>query len=340
VPSVAQSVISQRNQRVGEVLTRISEFEPRRYDEQKTRQSWPGSAWFAVITMLVLNLILGAFVVKTEFFRDGRGPSAASPKADVPPTIDSRPGGQQQQRPLKTLDALPSVSPPPDLAEPPAAGAAKAGAAAAHSTRDVQERHASRPRATPAHRPNSPGMRRRAMKATGRKLTPKQYVPQRSHQTRFAAPQVSPNQTPAPVPAAIAAPVYSPASSAVVTTPAMVASLRTSSPGDRNPTEASRKVTAQAPAGRAAKNAQPALNLKGSVEKTTPTKVASVGLPGMEKGLAIPKTPVGPLSPTIEIVHRPLQPAEDVQNCGGEVEIPCPTLHKRPAGGSPDGDRW
>jgi hypothetical protein len=332
VPSVAQSVISQRNQRVGEVLTRISEFEPRGYDERKSRQSWPGSAWFAVVTMLVLNLILGAFVVKTEFFRNGRGPSAASPKADVPTTVDPR---QPEQRPLKTLDPLPSVSPPPDLAEPPAAGAA-----AGHSTRDVQERHASRPRATPAHRPSSRGMRRPAMKATGRKLTPKQYVPQRSHQTRFAAPQVLPSRTPVPVPAAVAAPVYSPASGAVVTTPGMVASLRTPSPGDRNPTEASRKVAAQASAGRAAKNAQPALNLKGAVEKTTATKVASVGLPGMEKGLAIPKTPVGPLSPKIEIVHRPPQPAEDVPNCGGEVEIPCPTLHKRPAGGSPDGDRW
>jgi len=269
--------------------------------------------------MLVLNLILGAFVVKTEFFRDGRGPSAGSPNADVPTTVDPR---QPQQRPLKTLDPLPSVSPPPDLAEPPAAGAAKAGAAAAHSTRDVQERHASRPRATPAHRPNSPGMRRRAMKATGRKLTPKQYVPQRSHQTRFAAPQVSPNQTPAPVPAAIAAPVYSPASSAVVTTPAMVASLRTSSLGDRNPTEASRKVTAQAPAGRAAKNAQPALNLKGSVEKTTPTKVASVGLPGMEKGLAIPKTPVGPLSPQSRLCIGRCSPQKMYRTVGAKWRFP------------------
>jgi hypothetical protein len=57
------------------------------------------------------------------------------------------------------------------------------------------------------------------------------------------------------------------------------------------------------------------------------TKVASVGLPPVEKGLVIPKTPVASVSPKFEIVPRP---AVKVTNCGDDkVFIACPTLKNR-----------
>jgi hypothetical protein len=56
-------------------------------------------------------------------------------------------------------------------------------------------------------------------------------------------------------------------------------------------------------------------------------KVASVGLPSMEKGLVTPKMPVTPISPKIEIV---LRPAVKLENCGDDhVFIACPTLKTR-----------
>jgi hypothetical protein len=56
-------------------------------------------------------------------------------------------------------------------------------------------------------------------------------------------------------------------------------------------------------------------------------KVASVGLPPVEKGLVIPKTPVASVSSKFEIVPRP---AVKVTNCGDDkVFIACPTLKNR-----------
>ena len=56
-------------------------------------------------------------------------------------------------------------------------------------------------------------------------------------------------------------------------------------------------------------------------------RVASVGLPGMEKGLVKPKMPVAPTSPKIEIIPRP--PVK-LENCGDDkVFIACPTLQIR-----------
>jgi hypothetical protein len=56
-------------------------------------------------------------------------------------------------------------------------------------------------------------------------------------------------------------------------------------------------------------------------------KVASVGLPSMEKGLVTPKMPAAPISPKIEIIPRP---AVKLENCGDDhVFIACPTLKTR-----------
>jgi hypothetical protein len=57
-------------------------------------------------------------------------------------------------------------------------------------------------------------------------------------------------------------------------------------------------------------------------------RVASVGLPSPEKGLVIPKRPVAPISPKLEIVPRP---AGKIENCGDDQAfIACPTLQTRP----------
>jgi hypothetical protein len=57
------------------------------------------------------------------------------------------------------------------------------------------------------------------------------------------------------------------------------------------------------------------------------TRVASIGLPAMEKGLVIPKMPVAPVSLKLEFIPRP---AVKVENCGDDkVFIACPTLQIR-----------
>jgi hypothetical protein len=56
-------------------------------------------------------------------------------------------------------------------------------------------------------------------------------------------------------------------------------------------------------------------------------KVASVGLPPVEKGLFKPKMPVAPISSKFEVVPRP---AVKLTNCGDDkVFIACPTLQIR-----------
>jgi len=68
------------------------------------------------------------------------------------------------------------------------------------------------------------------------------------------------------------------------------------------------------------------LAAKGTLSGST-VKVASVGLPAMEKGLVKPKMPVAPISPKMEVVPRP---AVKHENCGGDkVFIACPELKIR-----------
>ncbi len=288
-------------------MSRIREFEPRQRDDQReARQSWPGSAWFAVGTMIVLNLLLGAFIVKTEFIGHGPAegsvtPKSVSPKIDVP-IVDPRP----ELKPLQNLAPLPSQSPTPS---------------------------------SPAWAPKARGAKRAAITAARPRVTLKHYIPKRSPRARLAAPRISPSRTPAPVPAAVAASLPSPGSGAVSIPPALVASIRTPAVGVRSIAETPQKVTTPATAGSAARKTQPALNPKAVSNQKQVSKVASVGLPGMDKGLAAPKLAVGPLSPKLEIVRRPPEPKVDVPNCGGDVVIPCPTLHKRPSTGSPDAER-
>ena len=288
-------------------MSRIREFEPRQRDDQReARRSWPGSAWFVVGTMIVLNLLLGAFIVKTEIFGHGPAersvmPKSVSPKIDVP-IVNPRP----ELKPLQNLAPLPSQSPT---------------------------------RSSPVWEPKARGAKRAAITAALPRVTLKHYIPKRSPQARLAAPRISPSRTPAPVPAAVAAPLPSPGSGTVSTSPALVASIRTPAAGVRSIAETPQKVITPATAGSAARKTQPALNPKAVSNQKQVSKVASVGLPGMDKGLAAPKMAVGPLSPKLEIVHRPPVQKEAAPNCGGDVEIPCPTLHKRPSPDSPDAEQ-
>jgi hypothetical protein len=296
-------------------LSRISEFEPRRGDDdRKARRRWPGSAWFAVGTLVVLNLICGALIVKNELKRAG---SSVSPRIDLP-RVEPRPDVQSAPNTLPDQSSKPTVAAPK---------AEKGG----DSNADVEdlELHPSPKPAKPLTRAKAGSFGRATVTRAG--VTPRHYIPEPPPQERFAAPQVTPSRTYVPVPA----PVAAPSSNAVAAPPALDASVRTPAVG--KPPQPSPKVTAP---NAAARQAQPALNPKaGASEKQAPT-VASVQLPGMEQGWVPPKKPVGPLSPKIEIIHRPPEPKADVPNCGGAVVIPCPTLKKRPAGGSPDGDRW
>ena len=327
-------------------MSPISEFEPRRrqHDVQeegrrsrKARRAWPASAWFVAVTMIALNLGLGAFLVKSEYDRGsfrsvfggdhGSHPNQAAPsfKPSSPvvaaPKIESQPDVQTQQNPS------PEQSPAPDTDVHDAA----------NTVRPTENRE---PPIVPFKTHSAPSKPVRTAAAENRRWTAtvptmhqepaRRIVPEPQPQARFATPR-----TPA-----VTAPVSAPAPNPVITPPSVVASAPAPTVGVRGQPEASRKVITPAASGTAAKKPQPALDPTAGQSRKQPVRVASVGLPAMDKGIIVPKTPVGSTSPKIEIVHRPPEPKANVPNCGGDVLIPCPTLKKRPAGGTPEGDRW
>lgn len=349
-------------------MSRISEFEPRRrkVDDReegrygsRSRRSWPTSAWLVAGTMIALNLALGAFVVKNELNRGtfrgeqhrpaGVAPSL-KPASPVPaaPTVEA-PKVEPQADAQTSQSPLPDQSSKLDAASAPAAKTGDRNTrventrlenreaprlplkTVAASTRQVNtslagtNKTAAGPGKWAAIQRNSPG---------------KPYPSEPYPQARFAATQTYPSQPSAAVSNAVRPPASSSASGAANSAPALIASVRTPEVGAQGPTDPSRKVTPPAGTGPAAKKAQPALDLKADQSQKQPIRVASVGLPRMDKGLIVPKTPVGTPSPVIEVVRRPQGPKVEVENCGGDKVIPCPTLHKRPLGGTPEGDRW
>jgi hypothetical protein len=349
-------------------VSRISEFEPRRrkFDDREegrygsgSRRSWPTSAWLVAGTMIALNLALGAFVVKNELNRgtfrgEQHGPVGVAPSlkpaspAPAAPIVEA-PKVETQ------ADAQASQSPLPDQSSKPDAVSAPAAKTDNRNTRlestRVENRESPRlPLKTGAAstRPVKASVAGTSKTAAGsgnwaeirRNSLGKPYPSEPFPQARFAAPQTYPSQTPAPVYPAVHTPAPSSASGAADNSSALVASVRTPTVGAPSPADSSRKVTPPAATGPVAKKAQPALDLKADQTQKQPIRVASVGLPRMDKGLVVPKTPVGTPSPVIEVVRRPQGPKVEVENCGGNIVIPCPTLHKRPLGGTPEGDRW
>jgi hypothetical protein len=315
-------------------LGRISEFEPRQRDERRSaRRSWPVSARFTVGALVVLNLILIAFSVKNELKWSLPTHAPASVKADLPKTEPQPIGNlapvQESKRDSDESDAAP----------------------AGDSNQKVQDIHP-QPAKTPAWpsgKSKVENARQAAVSATRRWEATSRYTPTPAPQARFTPPQIQPSRAPASIPAALAAPVPAP-SSGTSTPPAMIASVRTpmvgaptmvgapKSVGVQNSADTHPKVTP--PTSSTSNKAQPTLLPNADSNQKPPTRVASVSLPAMVKGWVAPKMAADSSSPKIQIVHRPPESKADVPNCGGEVVIPCPTLKKRPAGGTPEGDRW
>ena len=317
-------------------MGRISEFEPREKAARRhARRSWPVSARFAIGTMVVLNLVLIAFLVKNELMRPGPINAPASVKVDAP-KVESRP----EPQPLGNLAPVQDSKSEVEGGDVGPAGAVKADAApAVDSKPEIQISHPQRV-TIPARLSgkSNASVTKHATVATKPRLeATNRYSPAPAQQTRFAAPQIQPSRVPAPMPAVIAAPVPPP-SSGIVNTPPAVASVRVPAVGVQNNADTHQKVIA--PASSTAKKAQPAINPVTGEKPKQPVRVASVGLPSMDKGLIVPKMAADSTSPKIQIVRRPPEPKVNVPNCGGDVLIPCPTLKKRPAGGTPEGDRW
>ena len=325
-------------------MSRISEFEPRRRDyERAGRRSWPGSAWFALGTMVVLNLLLLAFIVKTELQRPEADDESAPAKIELPKTAPL-PEAQPTNNPAPDQSLKPEVAAPEATKAEGAAEDANEGDhhSEARSANDqdpeIEAPHSKPRQATSGqlHKPKIRTNRRFVNAIPGSRVAPRYYRSEPVPQSRFAAPQSPVSRVPG-VPA-VAAPFPSPSSGTFNTPPSMVASVRTPTVQVGNNGDTGQKVIAPKPP--EAKKAQPVLIPKTDSNGMQTTKVASVSLPGMDKGLVVHKLSADSTSPKIQIIHRPPEPKVDVPNCGGEVVIPCPTLHKRPTGGPPEGERW
>lgn len=335
-------------------MSPISEFEPRRRQidvqeegrrSRKVSRPWPVSAWFVAITMIALNLGLGAFLVKSEYDRGSfRGlfgdadsssgrTNAATPSLKPPspapvveaPRIESQPEVRPPQNPVPEQTSVP-VTAAHDAVSP------------VRRSESISKREFSAGQLKAAPAPIKPKLtapvESRRLTATApamRQETVRRFSPEPQPQATIAAPRT-------PV---LTAPVSTPAPKPIVAPPpAVVASAPSPSVGVHSQPEASKKVIATAATGTAAKKPQPALDTTTGQNQKPPVRVASVGLPAMDKGIIVPKTSVNSTSPKIEIVRRPPEPKVNVPNCGGDVVIPCPTLKKRPPGGAPEGDRW
>ena len=313
-------------------MGRISEFEPREREvRRRARRSWPVSARFAIGTMVALNLILIAFLVKSEFMRSQPVEAPATVKADVP---------RVEPQPLGNIAPVQNSRPEVEGEDVAPASAIKADAAlAVDSKPEIQTSHPQRIATPPrlSGKSNALVTKPATVATKPRVEATNRYNPAPAQQTRFAAPQIQSSRVPVPMPAVVAAPVPPP-SSGIVNTPPAVASVRAPVVGVQNNADTHQKVIA--PASTTAKKAQPAINPVTGEKPKPPVRVASVGLPSMDKGLIVPKMAADSASPKIQIVRRPTEPKVNVPNCGGDVLIPCPTLKKRPAGGTPERDRW
>lgn len=334
-------------------MSPISEFEPRRRQidvqeegrrSRKVSRPWPVSAWFVAITMIALNLALGAFLVKNEYDRgsfrgifgdDNSGgsrtnattPSLKPPPAPVveAPKVEPQPDVQPLQNPLPEQSSVPVTG-----AHETVSPVRRSESIAKREVPAVRLKTAPAP-SKPAHTTPAESRRLTATVPAMRQEPARRFTPEPQPQATIAAPRT-------PV---VSPPVPTPAPKPIVTPPAaVVASAPAPTVGLRSQPEASKKVIAPAATGAAAKKPQPALDTTTGQNQKPPVRVASVGLPAMDKGIIVPKTSVNSTSPKIEIVRRPPEPKVNVPNCGGDVVIPCPTLKKRPPGGAPEGDRW
>jgi hypothetical protein len=253
------------------------------------RPSWPLSARLLVGAMFVLNILLAAFLVRTEFKRPG------APAISTPLTLD-RPKAATTQR-----------NAPPDQGS-----SLDQGPSRGLKTPPVEARPAALPSAQMPRRPET-----KALRAS---KTPRAVLSTPMPRAVIYPPQEPLGGTPAPV----RNPAASSSASANVAPPGPAASFGI--PGAGVPSNAGPHSNAPAASALAPPAIDRGLTAKGTRSGSV-AKVASVGLPAMEKGLVIPMMPVAPVSPKIEIVPRP---AVKLENCGGDkVFIACPTLKTR-----------
>ena len=325
-------------------MSRISEFESRtgkkdrepEVQRRRVRSSWPSSARFAMRTMVILNLLLVVFLVRSELKSSRRAQLLEASRINAQKVV-SQPNIKSQQAPMPAQN-------PTSLANPVQAPADQVRVSA------TPRLAANLAMNRPVHQSKSGGSkfvnaRQDSVAMPRPSVTPRQYNFEPSPQARYAAPQFTPSGTAAPVftapaPAAALAPnpiPISPLPAAVAPFPS-VASIHTPTAVVRSNQEARPKVTAPSTAENSPRKIQPALYSNSNQKQEI--RVASVGLPGMDKGIVVPKTPVGSLNPKIEIVHRPPEKSNAAPNCGGAIGVPCPTLKKRAASINPDGDRW
>ena len=174
--------------------------------------------------------------------------------------------------------------------------------------------------ARPVALPSTQMAKRPATKALRASKTPRPVLSVPMPRADIYPPQETLGQTPAPV----RDPAASSGASANVAPPGLAASFGI--PGAGVPSNAGPHPNAPAASALARSAIGHGLTAKGTWAGSM-GKVASVGLPSMEKGVVIPKMPVAPTSLKIEIVPRPVRVLE---NCGDDkVFIACPTLQIR-----------
>lgn len=284
------------------------------------RRSWPISARLLVGTLFVLNILLAAFLVRTEILRPAARPRP--PATSTPPTPQQPKAGSTPQ-----LNAPPDQASSPNQASSPDQGSSPAhgpspdqGSSRALKTPSVE----ARPAALPSTRPRTRMARRPPIKALPKALraskTRRAVLPAPMPRAVIYPPQQPPGQTPAPV----RNPAASSSASLNVARPGLAAS--SAIPAAAVPSNPAPHPNAPPASALAPPAIDHGLTAKGTRSGSV-ARVASVGLPAMEKGLVIPKTPVTSVSPKMEIVPRP--PVK-LENCGDDkVFVACPKLKIR-----------
>jgi len=247
------------------------------------RLSWPLSARFLVGAMFVLNVLLAAFLVRTE---------------------TKRPGAPAISTPLRL--ERPRAGSSPQLNAPPDHGSSlDQGSGLGLKTPPVEARPAALPSTQIAKRP--------AIRALRASETPRPVLSAPIPRAVVYTPQKPLGQTPAPV----RDPAASWGTSVHVAPPGLAASIPSAGvPGNAGTRPNAPAASALTPSaighGLAAKGP-----LSGSINK-----VASVELPTMENGLVKPKMPVAPIFTNMEIVPRPAEKHENCGDDKGFIACP------------------
>ena len=267
---------------------RRTEGSQARLHSRPARSSWPLSARLLVGALFVLNILLAAFLVSTEFKR----PDARA----IFPTL--RPG---------------AGSTPQHNAPPYQGSGLDQGSSRGLNAPPVEAKPAALPSRRMAKRPPI-------------KALPKALRASKPSRPVLSAPMpravIYPNEPTVLPPAPVRNPAASLSATASVPFPARTPPVGIPATGVPS--------SAGAPAASALHppSIDRTLTAKG-IRSGSVAKVASVGLPAMEKGAVIPKRPVVSVASQIQVQMIP-RPAVNPENCGDDrVFVACPTLKIR-----------